>query len=169
MPTLQKRKSRAPLAPISPEERQLMEFWVRLGEGLGFPKSIGLIYGLLFVRNRPMHADECVDLLQLSRSSVGQGLKALYQLGAIRPVMRDDTRKDCYEFEPDLGTLVSNVLRRRLFPAMADLNKRLESFRESYGEGTPPHLEQRLQKLERWREKVQPVLVQLRQFEKLGS
>lgn len=152
------------LPALTEEERTLLEFWVRLGDLLGFTRSVGRIYGLIFARERGITADDCVALLGISRSSAGQGLKFLAELGAIRTEPSAIGRKESFQLEPDLGILVRNVLQRRLFPALNDLDHRLEAICEQLpAEGK---LTNRVKKLQRWRDKASPLVVMLQTLSK---
>lgn len=150
---------KAPLPALSDAEHRLVEFWVGFADVLGFPRSVGSVYGLIFTRDKGITADDCVALLGLSRSSAGQALKMLVELGAVRP-MRRTGRRESFELESDLGLLVSNIVQRRLFPAMAELSQRMAEAR-AMAEGDPV-LQSRCQKLERWRAKTAPVVEQLK-------
>lgn len=147
--------------PPGQSEHEVLEFWVQLGDLLGLPRSVGQVYGLLFVRELPLCAEHCVAALGISRSSVGQALRQLAALGAIRPVLNPGARGEHFQVEPDLGILVSNLLSRRITPALADLGTRLERLKTSTSE---PALRQRLEKIERWKNKALPIAALINQI-----
>ncbi len=146
---------------LSEAEAALGDFWVRFADLLGFPRSVGRIYGLVFARGNAVSADDCVKLLGISRSSAGQGIKFLLDLGALKPDLRNSTRSECYLLVDDLGILIANLLQRRLFPALDELDTRLATIRDHAT--TAPELKARIDKLESWRTKALPVISRIRE------
>ena len=71
-------------APVGNPEDSILHLCVKLCAILGLPKSVGLIYGAVFVSARPIEAGDICKKLKISRGSVSQGLKFLRELGAIR-------------------------------------------------------------------------------------
>ena len=58
---------------------------------IGLPKSVGEIYGLLFMAPRPMAMDEIMERLEISLGAASQGLKLLRSFGAVRVVYERGT------------------------------------------------------------------------------
>ncbi len=136
-------------------------------EVLGLPPSLGRLYGFIFARERGITADDCTTCLGLSRSGAGQGLKVLLELGAIQRDRSVHQRKDAYRLEPDLGLLLGNLLQRRLAPGLQELDAQLERARAACQ--ADDKLLQRLEKLERWQNKAQPILEMLRALPQQGA
>ena len=65
-------------------------------------KSYGQIYGLLFCRDEPLAMDEIMELLQISKGSASQGLRALRQLGAVSLMMTSGDRKERFRCRDSL-------------------------------------------------------------------
>lgn len=140
------------MKPPSDMELQQARFtpWVELADRLGVPRSLGQLYGLLFMANRPLSAQDCVDQLLISRSSAGQGLKVLKEFGAIKPAFKVGDRSEHFVIEPDLGVLITKVLEGRLVPAFGAFFQAMRA--ESKGnQGLP---KERLEKLFRWEHKL---------------
>ncbi|NBB79751.1 MAG: hypothetical protein GVY36_09940, partial [Verrucomicrobia bacterium] len=91
--------------------------WVRLADSIGFPRSYAQIYGYLFLSQSPVTAQDCVEKLRISRSSAGQGLKFLRDLGAIRPHFELGSRAEAFIVEPDLGIMLRSMVEGRIMPA----------------------------------------------------
>ncbi len=143
-------------------ERETAAFWVEVADALGFTRSVGEIYGLLFVSDIPLNADDIVERLGISRSGVGQALKTLADIGAIRPATGVASRKDHYELQTDLGVLVRLFLNSRVLPRLEELGRRRAALREAAQKAGPAHLAARFDKLERWRGKTKPLVTVLR-------
>ena len=86
----------------STPEDSILNLCVKLCSILGLPKSIGLIYGAVFVAREPMEAGQICRKLKISRGSVSQGLKFLKELGAIRSEGLNDNRAEHFVTEDHL-------------------------------------------------------------------
>jgi DNA-binding transcriptional regulator GbsR (MarR family) len=147
---------------VSELDRETMAFWVEVSDTLGFPRSLGEIYGLLFVSTTPLNADDVVARVGISRSGAGQALKTLAEIGAVRPAAGLSSRKDHYELQTDLGVLVRLFLNSRVFPRLEELSRRRAALGESARKSGPAHLAARFDKLDRWRGKTKPLLALLK-------
>lgn len=148
----------APPSPPAELDQEIIAFWVRLGGLLGYPRSIGEIFGLIFLSENPLSADDLVERLGISRSGAGQGLKALLDIGAIKAVHPLASRKEHYQLQTDLGVLVKQLLNSRIFPRLEEISLAHASLDAAVRAGGSPHLVQRFDKLERWRGKSAPLL-----------
>ncbi len=139
---------------LSETELQMIENCVKLADELGFPRSLSQIYGLVFISRRPVTAQDCVDALRISRSSAGQGLKALRDAGAIRPAFELGARREAFIIEPDLGVLVKSIVERKVIPAFDNFFNEIERIEQSLESEDQDFLSSRIQKMERWRSKL---------------
>lgn len=113
----------APTAPASPAatlalDLEIRELIVRTAQMLGYPKSVGEIYALLYVAREPLSADQIRDQLHLSLGSASQGLKTLRDLRAVRPVYRPGLRKDFYQAETFIRHLAAAFIREEVRPLL---------------------------------------------------
>ena len=113
------------VANVSPSnQRDILDEWeiavidlfLNAANSFGLPKSYGQIYGLLFCRDQPLAMDEVMELLQISKGSASQGLRALRQLGAISSVFEPGDRKERFFAEIRLRKLVGGFLREQADP-----------------------------------------------------
>jgi HTH-type transcriptional regulator, glycine betaine synthesis regulator len=153
----------ADASPLPPElERDLVAFWIQVGNLLGYPRSIGEIFGVIFVSEKPLSADDLVEKLNMSRSGAGQGIKALLDIGAIKPAHQLASRKEHYQMQTDLGVLVKLLLNARILPKLEELAQQRASLDAAVRAQGPSHLIQRFAKLDRWRGKTAPLLALLK-------
>ena len=131
-------------------EPTTLQPWVELTDRLGVPRSLGQLYGLLFVSDTSLSAQDCAEQLQISRSSAGQGLKQLKELGAIRADFKLGDRAERFVIEPDLGIFVTRILEGRLLPAFTEFFK---AFHKNEGFNLEIS-EARKEKLIRWEDKI---------------
>ena len=93
-----------------------IDLFLNAASSFGLPKSYGQIYGLLFCRDQPLAMDEIMKLLQISKGSASQGLRALRQLGAVSSVFAPGDRKERFVAESRLRKLVGGFLREQADP-----------------------------------------------------
>ena len=97
-------------------ESAVVDLFLNAANSFGLPKSYGQIYGLLFCRDQALSMDEVMDLLQISKGSASQGLRALRQLGAVSSTFAPGDRKERFVAEIRLRKLVSGFLREQADP-----------------------------------------------------
>ena len=99
--------------------------WGEMGSSWGVPRSMAEIHALLFIEGRPLCADEIMDRLQVSRGNVSTTLRQLADWGIVTRVRLRGDRKDHFQAEQDVWTLLSLIVRarkrRELEPLLAAL------------------------------------------------
>ncbi len=85
---------------------ELVDVFGRMAQALSFPRSVGEIYGLLYLAPAPMSAPEIGEALSISKGSVSTGTRQLLALGFIRKVWLQEERKDYFEAVLELGDMV---------------------------------------------------------------
>lgn len=123
---------------------------MELADRLGVSRSLGQLYGLLFMADRPLSAQDCVEQLLISRSSAGQGLKMLKEFGAIKADFKVGDRSEHFVIEPDLGVFLTKVLDGRLMPAFMSFFSAMHSGTQ----GDEGLSKARLEKMFRWEQKL---------------
>jgi len=88
---------------------ELVDTCGRLAQALGLPRSVGEIYGLLYLAPEPMSAPEIAEALSISKGSVSTGTRQLLALGCIQKVWQQEERKDHFEAVLELGDLVRSA------------------------------------------------------------
>lgn len=160
--------SAAPSAPgtvaatppeLAAVQAQFIALFVAAAEMLGVPRSLGEIYGVIYASPRPLSFQDIVDRLAISKGSVSQGLRMLKNLGAIRTAYVPGDRRDHFEPETELRTLVGGLLRDRINPHLEQGRQRLDRVGAEIAAGKglskaeAAVLRARVQKLENWRRK----------------
>jgi DNA-binding transcriptional regulator GbsR (MarR family) len=107
-------------------EIAVIDLFLNAANSFGLPKSYGQIYGLLFCRDQSLSMDEVMKLLQISKGSASQGLRALRQLGAVLSVFEPGDRKERFVAEIRLRKLVGGFLREQADPHLEKGVGRLE-------------------------------------------
>ena len=142
-------------------ELHAIELFIRLARLFGLSKSIGEIYGFLFVCPTPVPLDVIREKLRMSNGSASQGLRLLRSVGAVKTAYIPGDRRDHYVVETGLATIASGFLREKIAPNISSQADRLARIFTLLAEMPAPHrtlVEARLQILEAWRRQAWAVL-----------
>jgi DNA-binding transcriptional regulator GbsR (MarR family) len=108
--------------------------WGEMGTQWGVNRSVAQIHALLYLSERPLHAEELVDQLGIARSNVSTGVRELQGYGIVRRVHVEGDRRDHFVAETDLWEMLTRITaerkRREIDPTvalLADLSDRLKS------------------------------------------
>jgi DNA-binding transcriptional regulator GbsR (MarR family) len=134
----------------NPMENSVMDLCVRLCSLLGLPKSVGLIYGAVFVSPRPIEAGQICSKLKISRGSTSQGLRFLKELGAIRSSGLNGNRAEHFEAEEHLRLAVENFILKKISPALREIGQEIEKLETMTSEVDKQVLAEKLDALKRW-------------------
>lgn len=104
----------------------MIDLFVQLSKLFGQPRSLGEIYGLLFISERPLAMDDFIARLNLSKGSASQGLKYLRNMGAIKTVTLPEARAVHYEAVAELRKLLTGFMRDQIVPQLDDGATRLQ-------------------------------------------
>lgn len=149
-------------------ERQVVDFFVDGVRALGLPRSIGEIYGLLFISQEPLSLDDLVLRLGISKGSASQGLRALKALGAVREASAGEERRTYFEPAVELKRLVGGFIREQIRPHLDSGKLKIGRLGEAVRTERNPErrkfLTERLDRLGHWMRsggRVLPVLQKL--------
>ena len=152
---------------LSELEREVVALFVRMADLLNLPRSVGEIYGILFIAAEPLCLDDCRLRLNISKGSTSQGLKILRSFGAIRTVYVPGDRKDYYVAETSLRKIASGFASEQIQPHVASGRERIERIRElldAEDAEVRENLELKVALLENWQSragKTLPLIIKL--------
>lgn len=153
---------------LDPLERQVVDFFVDGVRVLGLPRSIGEIYGLLFISSAALSLDDLVRRLGISKGSASQGLRMLKSLGAVREAADSAERRTYYEPAVDLKRLVGGFIREQIRPHLESGKTKIRRLSVTTRDVGDPErrdfLLERIDRLESWMRRgsrVLPVLQKL--------
>jgi len=112
---------------LSELEIEAIDLFISFMKLIGLPKSVGEIYGLLFVSGPPLNAEQITDRLQISAGAASQGLKLLRSFGAVRSIYVPGDRRDHFSADLDLSTFASAFIKEELNPRLEHAAERIES------------------------------------------
>lgn len=100
-----------------------------MGSRWGINRTVGQIYAVLFVAERPLCADDIVERLGVSRSNVSMGLKELQNWNLLRPSAVAGERREFFTTPEDIyaivRTLVEERKKREIDPTLSMLRELL--------------------------------------------
>src|SRR5262245_25212735 len=71
--------------------------WGEMGARWGVSRTVSQIHALLFLRGRPLHAEEIADILQVARSNVSTSLRELQNWDLVKVVHLAGDRRDHFD------------------------------------------------------------------------
>ncbi len=137
-------------------ERQVIDIFIDGVKVLGLPRSIGEIYGLLYVSQSPLSLDDLVDRLDISKGSASQGLRTLKSLGAVREATENPNgeRRTYYEPAVELKRLVGGFIREQIRPHIDSGRSKVNSLAQAAEQVDDPEyrefLNERIDRLDQW-------------------
>ncbi len=96
---------------------------------MGLPRSLGQIYGLLFLSNKPLTLEDIAAGLDISKASASVGTRQLASWGAVRQVWVPGSRRDYFEAIPEVAALLRKAYRDIVKPRLEAVQGRVEHLR----------------------------------------
>ena len=100
-----------------------------MGSRWGINRTVGQIYALIYISQRPLNADEISEALEFSRSNVSMGLKELQAWRLVRLRHLPGDRREYFEAPPDVWeifrVLAQERRRREIEPTLSMLRSAL--------------------------------------------
>jgi len=149
-------------AVLTDMEKLVVDWFVDGGRVLGLPKSLGEIYGLLFVSKEPMALDDLVLRLGISKGSASQGLSWLREVGAVKVVNLEGSRKSYFEANIELKKLAAGFISSQIKPHIASGSDKLSEMDACASQVDDEKMKSfyrgRIEKLDQWMRRGKLVL-----------
>jgi HTH-type transcriptional regulator, glycine betaine synthesis regulator len=149
-------------------ELEAIDYFVRFMSLLGMPRSVGEIYGLLYVSPNPLSMDLIVTKLGISIGSASQGLRTLRSLKAVKVTYVLGDRRDYYLAESEFRHLLSTFIKEEIMPHLESGKERIECMEkilgresEKYDEDFCRHRIEKLKRLQKASSRLLPTLAGL--------
>lgn len=114
---------------LPPVSRQFVSHFGEMGSRWGINRTVGQIYALIFISQRPLNADEIAEALEFSRSNVSMGLKELQAWRLVRLTHRPGDRREYFDSPADVWdifrVLAEERRRREVEPTLSMLRMAL--------------------------------------------
>jgi DNA-binding transcriptional regulator GbsR (MarR family) len=155
------------VARLSELEIEAIEMFINFLKLIGLPKSVGEIYGLLFVSPKPLAMDDLMQRLQISGGAASQGLRLLRSFGAVKVSYVPGDRRDHYMADLDLSNFATVFIKDELQPRMdraLDRIARMDDLSETLSAADRKVTLARIERLKHWMEKGQKMLPWILKF-----
>lgn len=149
-----------------------------MGSRWGINRTVGQIYALLYVADRPLPADEIAEALNFSRSNVSLGLKELQSWNLVRLQHLPGDRREHFSTPSDIWQIVRILAeerrRREIDPTLSVLRELIMEHPTTEGDrhaqGRLREMHDLIELLMRWSDDVQTLETgDLIQLLKLGG
>lgn len=98
---------------LTPIQQTFVLHFGEMGSRWGINRTVGQIYALLYISQRPLNADDMCEALGFSRSNVSMGLKELDSWQLIRLKHLPDDRRDHFTVPEDIWEIVRTLVEQR--------------------------------------------------------
>ncbi len=152
---------------LSELEIEAIQMFINFLKLIGLPKSVGEIYGLLFVAPKPLAMDEIMSRLNISLGAASQGLKLLRGVGAVKATYVPGDRRDHYVADLELSKFATAFIKEELHPRMERALERIRRMEQLSADMTPEQRKATMMKIERlkhWLEKGNKMLPWILKF-----
>jgi DNA-binding transcriptional regulator GbsR (MarR family) len=146
---------------LSELEKEVIDIFVRMAGVLNLPRSVGELYGLLFISPEPLCINDCMNKLGISKGSTSQGLKILRSFGAVNTVYIPGERRDFFEAETALRKIVTGFVNEEVRPHLEngkDRMARLEQLSADAGSQDQEFYAERVTHLKNWQKRANLLL-----------
>jgi DNA-binding transcriptional regulator GbsR (MarR family) len=112
---------------LPPLQEEFVLHFGEMGSRWGINRTVGQIYALLFLSEKPLNAEEISDCLGFSRSNVSMGLKELQAWNLVRLKHFPGDRREYFTTPGDLWEIVRILAeerkRREIDPTLSKLRE----------------------------------------------
>ena len=151
-------------------EEEMLGFFTEAADLLAVPRSVAILYGIVFASPKPLSFADIEQRLNLSKGSISQGLRVLREMGAIKEVSTAVNRTELFAPEMEMRLLIQRFLEHRLQRQLDAGRSRLTGVQRSIPNLSKPEvdvLRMRLKQLQTWHDKARALLPVARTFLKL--
>lgn len=132
-----------------PASKAFILHWGEMGTQWGVNRSVAQIHALLYLSDRPLHAEEIVDQLKLARSNVSTGVRELQSYEIVRRVHVEGDRRDHFVAETDLWDMLMRISaerkRREIDPTVKLLAELANNLKDD--PTAPAHVRERISRM----------------------
>lgn len=109
--------------------------WGTFGSVWGINRTMAQIHALLMIAVEPMHTNEIMEALKISRGNANTNLRELVGWELVQRIIYPGDRKEYFEAEKDVWTMFCTISRER---KRREIDPALRLLRESSSEALDP-------------------------------
>jgi DNA-binding transcriptional regulator GbsR (MarR family) len=163
---------------LTPLAQSFVLHFGEMGSRWGINRTVGQIYALLFVSERPLNADEIAESLDFSRSNVSMGLKELDSWRLVKLQHLPSDRREYFSAPDDVWlifrTLADERKKREIDPTLSMLRDSLlitpTNSQDAHAQKRMTQMHELIELVTTWFNDIQRLDEQtLRQLMKMGA
>ncbi len=163
---------------LTPIAQSFVLHFGEMGSRWGINRTVGQIYALLFVSDKPLNADDIAQALAFSRSNVSMGLKELDSWNLMRLRHLPGDRREYFSAPDDVWaifrTLADERRKREIDPTLTMLRDALlvtpDDLQDTFAQERMRAMHELIELVTNWLDDVQKLDEStLRQLMKLGA
>jgi DNA-binding transcriptional regulator GbsR (MarR family) len=112
---------------LTPVARRFILHWGEMGTRWGINRTMAQIHALLFISEKPLHAEEICTILGVARSNVSNSLRELQNWKIVKLIHLPGDRRDHFESLKDVFEMFRQIAverkRREIEPTVAMLRE----------------------------------------------
>jgi DNA-binding transcriptional regulator GbsR (MarR family) len=101
-------------AKLLQAQDQFVASWGRMGSVWGISRTMAEVHALLYITGQPMCTDQIMERLGVSRGNVSMSVRALLDWSVIEKVRLPSDRKEYYQAELDVWSMLRAIARERI-------------------------------------------------------
>jgi HTH-type transcriptional regulator, glycine betaine synthesis regulator len=106
---------------------KIVRFWGEMASNWGINRTMAQIYVLLYLDGAPLHTDDIMQQLDISRGNANMNLRSLVEWDIVRKMRKPESRKDFYVAEKDLWDATAQIIRERERREIRPVKEQLQS------------------------------------------
>ena len=111
---------------VSEGKARFIEAWGAMGSSWGISRTMAQVHALLLVSQDPLCADMIMESLHISGGNANMSVRSLLDWGLVYKVLKPGDRKDYFEAEKDMITVVKQIILQRKRKELDPMIKILE-------------------------------------------
>ncbi len=119
---------------ITEAQEKFIQAWGTLGQQWGVNRTMAQIQALLLVAPEPLHAEEIMERLSISRGNANMNVRALIDWGIAYKEHKSGERKEYFRAEKDIWEVAKRVTLERRKRELEPIVKLLDEVKQITGD-----------------------------------
>ena len=103
----------------------------KLCGSFGLNKFVAQLYAVLYLSDKPLSLDDIVEKLKVSKGNISLNIRELEKWGAVRSVWVKGSRRDFYEANLDVKSVVLNKLKSGIQKRIGEISNMIGEFNKN--------------------------------------
>lgn len=139
-------------------EDLLTSYFSRMADAVGLPRSVALIYRILFLSPDPISFQQIVETSGLSKASASTGLRLLERMRALEVITVQSDRRTFYKAELSIRRLLSGFIEHTLQPTFEAGDRCLAGMDDGQEHSLSPLHAERLASVREWHRMAREII-----------